>query len=199
VGTDGLRDLGEHRLKDLSAPEWIYQLGDDEFPPLQSLHQREVLRLDGEWEFAVDPLREAEAVALFATRARAARRDFAANGEVREICARLDNLPLAIELAAARVKVLSPRALLERGGGAVRPPRQALPRTRRGGRAAPAREPQGVARPTGPRARQPPSRARPGRSVRRERARPAFGRSTEDALSMLKEAYRISCDVRRAR
>ena len=37
VGTDGLRDLGEHRLKDLSAPERIYQLGDGDFPPLKSL------------------------------------------------------------------------------------------------------------------------------------------------------------------
>ena len=34
-----LRDLGEHRLKDLSAPERIYQLGDGDFPPLKSLHQ----------------------------------------------------------------------------------------------------------------------------------------------------------------
>jgi class 3 adenylate cyclase len=39
LGTDGLRDLGEHRLKDLSAPERIYQLGDHDFPPLRSLHQ----------------------------------------------------------------------------------------------------------------------------------------------------------------
>ena len=39
VGTDELRDLGEHRLKDLSAPERIYQLGDADFPPLASLHQ----------------------------------------------------------------------------------------------------------------------------------------------------------------
>jgi predicted ATPase/class 3 adenylate cyclase len=245
AGTGALRDLGEHRLKDLSAPEHVFQLGDGEFPPLKSLHQtnlpvpatpflgrerevqelaallagdnarivtltgpggtgktrlalqaagaaadafpggvwwvplaslrdarlvleaaatalgatvdladhigskrllllfdnfehviaastgigglvercpeltvvatsREPLRLDGEWEYGVDPLREAEAVALFASRARAARRDFNANGEVRDICARLDNLPLAIELAAARVKVLSPQALLER-------------------------------------------------------------------------------------
>jgi predicted ATPase/class 3 adenylate cyclase len=36
AGIDGLRDLGEHRLKDLSAPERIYQLGDDDFPPLKS-------------------------------------------------------------------------------------------------------------------------------------------------------------------
>ena len=245
LGADGLRDLGEHRLKDLSAPERIYQLGDEEFPPLASLHQtnlpvpttpflgrerevaeiadllrrpdvravtltgpggtgktrlalqaagsvgdafvggvwwvplaairdpqlvlaeaarslgvqgdlaehvadgptlilfdnfeqvtaaaadvasllgrcpylkvlvtsREALHIAGEWEYAVDPLRETEAVELFMTRALAARRDFVANGEVRQICLRLDNLPLAIELAAARVKVLSPRALLER-------------------------------------------------------------------------------------
>ena len=240
-----LRDLGEHRLKDLSARERIFQLGDGEFPPLKSLHQtnlpvpatpflgrereiaeisalltrddvrlvtltgaggsgktrlalqavgaaadafpagvwwvplaslrdttlvldtaatslgassdvaehigdkpmlllfdnfehvldaapsvaallaqcprltvcvtsREPLRLHGEWEFGVDPMRASEAVALFETRARAARREFAANGEVAQICARLDNLPLAIELAAARVKILSAAALLER-------------------------------------------------------------------------------------
>src|SRR6266540_4336774 len=36
---DGLRDLGEHRLKDLSGPERIFQLGDGEFPPLKSLYR----------------------------------------------------------------------------------------------------------------------------------------------------------------
>ena len=245
VERDPLWDLGEHRLKDLSAPERVYQFGSGEFPPLKSLHQtnlpvpatvflgrerevselagllgnddvrlvtltgpggsgktrlalqsaggaadafpdgvwwvslaalrdsslvldavaqalgisaaiaqhigdkcmlllfdnfeqlvdaapdvarllqqcprltvlvtsREPLHIEGEWEYAVDPLQETEAVALFDARARAARRDFVANGEVRKICARLDNLPLAIELAAARVKVMSPSALLER-------------------------------------------------------------------------------------
>jgi class 3 adenylate cyclase len=39
VRDDRLRDLGEHRLKDLSAPERIYQLGEDEFPRLKTLHQ----------------------------------------------------------------------------------------------------------------------------------------------------------------
>src|SRR5438445_4997616 len=39
VGPEDLRDLGEHRLKDLTAPERIYRLGDDEFPPLKSLNQ----------------------------------------------------------------------------------------------------------------------------------------------------------------
>src|SRR5438128_1996316 len=38
VGGDGLRDLGEHRLKDLTAPERIYQLGEGDFPPLKSLN-----------------------------------------------------------------------------------------------------------------------------------------------------------------
>jgi hypothetical protein len=38
VQDDALRDLGEHRLKDLTAPERIYQLGDGDFPPLKSLN-----------------------------------------------------------------------------------------------------------------------------------------------------------------
>jgi predicted ATPase/class 3 adenylate cyclase len=39
VGHEGLRDLGDHRFKDLSAPERVYQLGDREFPALKSLHR----------------------------------------------------------------------------------------------------------------------------------------------------------------
>src|SRR5262245_61629192 len=39
TGADRLRDLGVHRLKDLAAPERLYQLGDDEFPPLRSVDQ----------------------------------------------------------------------------------------------------------------------------------------------------------------
>jgi predicted ATPase/class 3 adenylate cyclase len=75
---------------------------------------REPLHVDGEWEVAVHPLVEQEAVELFAQRAAAVRSDFAANGEVVEICRRVDCLPLAIELAAARVNALSLPALLER-------------------------------------------------------------------------------------
>jgi predicted ATPase len=75
---------------------------------------REPLRLTAEQQYPVPPLPDDDAVALFNERARAVRPDFAANGSVSEICQRLDGLPLAIELAAARVKLLPPDALLER-------------------------------------------------------------------------------------
>ncbi|MEX2212170.1 MAG: adenylate/guanylate cyclase domain-containing protein [Gaiellaceae bacterium] len=245
VDPDGLRDLGEHRLKDLSAPERIYQLGADEFPPLKSLYQtnlpvpatpfvgrereleevlgllgrgdvrlltltgpggtgktrlalqaaagaaddhphgvwwvplgplrdpqlvletagaaigakdglaehigdrsllllldnfehvieaapglagllaacpnlqllvssRELLRVPGEQAYAVPPLDPEEGTELFLARARAAVPDFQASAAVPELCARLEQLPLALELAAARVAVLSPEQLLER-------------------------------------------------------------------------------------
>ena len=94
---------------------------------------REPLHVDGEWEFAVDPLREREAVSLFVQRASAVRSDFTANGEVAEICRRLDCLPLAIELAAARVKMLALPALLERL-------EQRLPLLAGGSRSAPERQ-----------------------------------------------------------
>jgi len=93
---------------------------------------RESLRVRGEREFAVLPLALPESetqmsandlldyssVALFVERAQAARSDFSLTEEnahwVTEICARLDGLPLAIELAAARTKLLSPQSLLAR-------------------------------------------------------------------------------------
>ncbi|HET8850922.1 MAG TPA: protein kinase [Ktedonobacteraceae bacterium] len=95
---------------------------------------REVLHVRAEHEFAVPPLAlpdpkqlldpvvlsQYEAVALFIERAQAVKPDFQmtnANAHtVAEICARLDGLPLAIELAAARMKLLSPQALLTRLG-----------------------------------------------------------------------------------
>jgi predicted ATPase len=243
VGPESLRDLGEHRLKDLSAPERIYQLGDGEFPELKTLYRtnlpvpatpflgrdrelaevrglldgtrlltltgpggtgktrlglqaaaeaadrfpdgvfwvplaplrepelvleaagqalgaqdgtaehigdrrllllldnfehvveaaadaagllaacpnlqllvttRELLRVPGEQAYPVPPLEPRDGEELFLARARAARPDFAPTPAVPELCARLDNLPLALELAAARVRVLSPGQLLER-------------------------------------------------------------------------------------
>jgi predicted ATPase/class 3 adenylate cyclase len=245
VDSDVLHDLGEHRLKDLSAPERIYQLGREEFPPLKSLYRtnlpipatpflgrdrefadvlalltrddvrlltltgpggtgktrlalqtagaladsypdgvfwvplaplrdpalvleeasravgandglaehiadkkllllldnfehvldaaaalsgplaacpnlrlivtsREPLHLSGEQEYPVPPLAPGEAVDFFTIRARGIRPDFAPDDAVPQICSRLDDLPLALELAAARVKALSPQEILGR-------------------------------------------------------------------------------------
>jgi predicted ATPase/DNA-binding response OmpR family regulator len=79
---------------------------------------RERLRLVGEAMMALPPLSGDDAVALFVERARGARPDFAPNSAdheiLQEIVSRLDQLPLAIELAAARMSVLSPAGLLAR-------------------------------------------------------------------------------------
>jgi predicted ATPase/class 3 adenylate cyclase len=244
---DGLRDLGEHRLKDLSAPERIYQLGDGEFPPLKTLYRtnlpvpatpflgrdeelaqvnellasddirlltltgpggsgktrlalqaagraaeaypdgawwvplapvsdadevmpaaarelggggpleqlvgdrrllllldnfehvvgaatevsrllaecpradvlvtsRERLRLQSEQVYPVPVLERAESRELFSARARAVQPGFEPDEHVDELCARLDDLPLALELAAARTVLLTTEQLLERLG-----------------------------------------------------------------------------------
>jgi predicted ATPase/class 3 adenylate cyclase len=253
AGADGLRDLGEHRLKDLSASERIYQLGDGDFPPLKTLYRtnlpvpatpflgreteladvvelltqdgvrlltltgpggtgktrlalqaaaaasesfpdgvfwvplaplrdpnlvvpslaralgvseeagtpleetlvghlsgktqlllldnvehllppaaeriaalrasngscllvtsRERLRIGGEQTWPVPPLAEVDGTALFLARAHAIDSSFEYTPAVDELCARLDELPLAIELAAARTAVFSAEQLLER-------------------------------------------------------------------------------------
>ena len=101
----------------------------DRCPALQVLAtSRAPLRVRGEQELPVDPLpvptaddaweavSGSDAVRLFVARARAVRPGFAIDAvnaaAVAEVCRRLDGLPLAIELAAARSKVLSPAALL---------------------------------------------------------------------------------------
>jgi predicted ATPase/class 3 adenylate cyclase len=84
-------------------------------PNLQLLvTSREVLRLPGEQAYPVPPLHPEDAVEFFITRARAADPRFEPVPSVAEICARLDNLPLALELAATRVGVMSPDQLLAR-------------------------------------------------------------------------------------
>ena len=75
---------------------------------------REVLGLPGERTVALPPLDVGDAVALFLTRARAVRDDFEAHEDVTELVQLLDQLPLAIELAAARVRVMSAAQLLAR-------------------------------------------------------------------------------------
>ena len=72
------------------------------------------LHLSAEHEVSVEPLARDAAVELFVSRAAAAGRHLAADATVGEICRRLDDLPLALELAAARVRLLSPPALLQR-------------------------------------------------------------------------------------
>jgi predicted ATPase len=247
VDSDDLRDLGDHRLKDLSAPERIYQLGESEFPPLKTLYRtnlpipatqflgreheladvrallarddarlltltgaggsgktrlalhaagqvadaypdgvwwvplapladpadvgpaaaralggggslpelvdgrrllllldnfehvveaatdvaavltecphadvlvtsRERLRVQGEHVYPVPVLERAESRRLFVARARAAEPDFEPGEQLDELCGRLDDLPLALELAAARTSLLSTEQLLERLG-----------------------------------------------------------------------------------
>jgi len=96
------------------------------------------LRLYGEQEYPVPPLElpdlvrlpplerltQYEAVRLFVERAKAVKPDFEVTNEsapaVAEICIRLDGLPLAIELAAARTKLLPPQALLIRLGNRLK-------------------------------------------------------------------------------
>jgi len=112
---------------------------------------RAVLHVSGEQEYPVPPLElpdyrslpsleaitQFEAVALFIQRGSAVKPGFKVTNDnapaVAEICARLDGLPLAIELAAARLRVLTPQAILDRlqsrlnlltGGGSDRPARQ---------------------------------------------------------------------------
>ena len=75
---------------------------------------RAPLHLSAERELPVEPLPEEAAVELFVSRAAAAGRRVEADATVAEVCRRLDNLPLALELAAARAKLLSPAALLQR-------------------------------------------------------------------------------------
>jgi len=95
--------------------EWLSKTGEARFV----VTSRERLRLQGEVILALEPLPLADAaVALFTARARAQRPDFVLTesnrGEVERIVSLLDGLPLAIELAAARLRVLSPAQLANR-------------------------------------------------------------------------------------
>jgi predicted ATPase/DNA-binding CsgD family transcriptional regulator len=110
---------------------------------------REGLRIRGEQEFLLSPLalpdrpaletlHQAPSIALFVQRAQAAQLDFQLTEQnaaaVADVCKHLDGLPLAIELAAARIKMFPPQAMLERlratrlqllsGGARDLPPRQ---------------------------------------------------------------------------
>jgi predicted ATPase/class 3 adenylate cyclase len=124
-GAAGVRDLGElgrrkallvvdnfeHLLEAAPAIGDLLAAGPDVRVLATS---RAPLRIDGEREYLVDPLPQADAAELLIERARAVRPDFEPDDSVVEICRRLDGLPLALELAASRLRSLGSRALLER-------------------------------------------------------------------------------------
>ncbi len=70
---------------------------------------RELLRVQGEVEYPVPPLAQPEAVSLFCERSQ-----LEPTQSIAELCSRLDSLPLAVELAAARTRALTPSQILER-------------------------------------------------------------------------------------
>jgi predicted ATPase len=104
----------EHLLPDAARP--LAELV-EAAPAIRLLvTSREPLRISGETELDLPPLAGPEAVTFFVERAHAVRPDIEPNAAVAELCKRLDRLPLALELAAARTKLLEPDALLARLG-----------------------------------------------------------------------------------
>ncbi len=106
-----LLDNVEHLLPMAAAEVAGLQLGPG---PVLVVTSRERLQLPGEQVYPVPTLADRDGVDLFLARARALAPGFAADGAVAELCSRLENLPLALELAAARTVVFSPEQLLGR-------------------------------------------------------------------------------------
>ena len=88
-------------LRDISGPKLI-------------VTSRERLQLQGEHVYSVPALEGHDGVELFLARTQAVGSDVESSDTITELCARLDNLPLAIELAAARTVLFSPEQLVER-------------------------------------------------------------------------------------
>jgi predicted ATPase/class 3 adenylate cyclase/Tfp pilus assembly protein PilF len=110
---DNFEQVAQHATDTLGR--WLDRAADAVF----AVTSRERLHLAGEDIFPVEPLTlECDAIELFAARARAQRPDFAvtdANRDsIQQVVRLLDGLPLAIELAAARVRLLSPAQLVHR-------------------------------------------------------------------------------------
>jgi len=104
-------DNFEHLLDATPHIAWLLA----EAPSLKLLvTSRTPLHLSLEAEYPLDPLPQDAAVELFLQRAQSIQRPVEPSETVRAICRRLDGLPLALELAAARLKLLDPPALLAR-------------------------------------------------------------------------------------
>jgi len=111
---DNFEQVARHATQTLG--QWLARADQASFV----VTTREVLGLAGEMVLALPPLAPAEGGALFLQRAMAAKPDFQPNVEdqaaIAQLVVLLDGLPLAIELAAARVRVMAPRMLLARIG-----------------------------------------------------------------------------------
>lgn len=138
-------DNAEHLLVGRGLPEFVAEALTT-VPLLTILvASRRALEIPGEVVVPVGPLPMEARVALFLDRARAARPGFSENPQaqatIREICRRLEGIPLALELAAARASVLSIQEILENVSRrleflAERPGSKVLPRRHRSLRAA---------------------------------------------------------------
>jgi predicted ATPase len=106
-----LLDNAEHLLPDVAKAVSVLREVDG---PTVLVTSRERLQLHGDQTWPVPPLREPDGEELFLARAHAVDPGFASTPAVSELCRRLDELPLAIELAAARTAVFSPDQLLDR-------------------------------------------------------------------------------------
>ncbi len=129
-----LLDNAEHLLPDLAVSVSALLAANG---PTFLVTSRERLRVQAEHAYAVPSLSPQDGTELFVTRARQVDASFVGTQAASELCRRLDDLPLALELAAARTAVFSPEQLLERlgqrldllKGGRDVDPRQATRRT----------------------------------------------------------------------
>lgn len=112
-GRDALLVLDNFEHLFDAAPA-VADLVRDAAGPTLLVTSRTPLHLSMELEFPLDPLPLDAAVEMFLDRARAVRRQTEPSPTIAEICLRLDGLPLALELAAARLKLLDPPSLLAR-------------------------------------------------------------------------------------
>lgn len=112
VVLDNFEQLARHA--EPTVGRWLERAGNACF----LVTTREVLGISGEEAVALAPMQDSDAQSLFLRRAASARRDFAPGADdlaaIGPLVKLLDGLPLAIELAAARVRTMAPRALLAR-------------------------------------------------------------------------------------